>query len=191
MPIGLRVVLYKAESLLLERSLRASMGPTIQIIHRFRIGRLGCQVGEEVFQVLLVNRGRRIVIPLSLSLRILVDYLASHRHNRQTATQIASGIRASEFYSHHGRNSGVPSRRKISRTAIKEYIKRIRLTLATVLPEARIPLRPSEVLVSQPTAGSEVLYRLKARVEWVHQDDLRGIGTPLGATTQFNLHSSY
>jgi hypothetical protein len=172
MSVDFQPVLYKAEFLLLEHSSHKSSGPTVQIVHRFRAGKFGCQPGEEVFQVSLLHRGRRTLISLSLALRLLFNYLASYRRTPQSATQIASGINASEFYALHGMNAGVPSRRNISRTAIKEYIKRIRQALDSGLREAGIPLRSSEVLIGQATAGNEVLYRLRAAVEWIHLEDL-------------------
>lgn len=179
MSIDFHPVLYKAEFLLLEHSSHITSGPKVQIAHRFRLGPFGCQPGEEVFQVSLLHRGRQTVISLSLALRLLFNYLATYRRTPQSATQIASGINASEFYALHGINAGVPSRRNITRTAIKEYIKRIRQALAFSLREAGIPLRSSEVLIGQATVGNEVLYRLRAAVEWIHLEDLPTLSSTL------------
>jgi hypothetical protein len=54
MSIDLRPVIYKAEALLLERSLLATSGPRFRVIHRFRIAGTSCQAGEEVFAIFLM-----------------------------------------------------------------------------------------------------------------------------------------
>jgi hypothetical protein len=172
MSLNLNSVVYKAEFLLIERSTLLESGPALQIIHRFRSGTIGCQDGEEVFSVLLAHRGRRFVISLPLSLRLVLDYLARHRRTPQSATQVASGMRASSFYRFHGQNSGLRSTRKISRTAVKEYVKRLRRALGAAFLDAGITLEPSIVLVSRGSHGKEVLYWLRAVVEWLHENDL-------------------
>jgi hypothetical protein len=68
----------------------------------------------------------------------------------------------------HGMNSGVPSKRKISRSAIKEYVKRIRGALALAFREAGLHVDPKRVLVSKATMGNEIHYQLRARIEWAH-----------------------
>ena len=69
-------------------------------------------------------------------------------------------MRLSPFYVRHGLNSGVLSRRKISRSAVKEYVKRIRQALSRPLHEMSLALKPTEVLVSASTVGNETQYRL-------------------------------
>jgi hypothetical protein len=165
----LRPVVYKAETMLAERALLRQVGPQLEVVHRFRKGPCGCQNGEEVFAVFLLSRGDRILIRLPLALRLIFDYLARHRRVPQSATEIASGMRATAFYRDHGANSGVPSRRKISRTAVKEYVKRIRVALADALDAARLPLNANTVLESVATPGNEVLYALRATVAWLHE----------------------
>jgi hypothetical protein len=172
MSFDLRPIVYKAEYLLLERSILASFGVRLQIIHRFRIADVRCHDGEEVAAVLLVHGSRSVQIGLSLALRLIVDYLARHRNIGQSASQVAAGIRTSSFYRNHGANSGASSRRKISRTAIKEYVKRIRRALSSALREVGLDVNPTQILVSHRTEGNEVLYKLRAAVEWLHEDDL-------------------
>lgn len=169
--LDLTQVVYKAEFLLLERSVLEQSGPTLQIVHRFRARGFGCLPGEEVFQVFLLYRGRQILLALPLALRLLINYLAIHRYTAQSATQIAAGMRT-HFYQKHGLNSGILSRRKISRTAVKEYVKRIREAFGAAFDEVGLTLRPATVLISLKTLGNEVLYSLRATVKWVHQDDL-------------------
>jgi hypothetical protein len=112
-------------------------------------------------------------MPLSLALRLLFDYLGNHRHLPQNATQIAAGIRTAAFYRNHGMNAGLPSRRKISRTAVKVYIKRIRKAIDIVLEKRAPRFEASRLLVSVKTMGNEVQYRLFAPVEWKHVEDLQ------------------
>jgi hypothetical protein len=71
-------------------------------------------------------------------------------------------------------NSGVASTRKISRSAIKEYVKRIRRALALAFSEAGLHLDSSRVLVSKTTMGNEVHYQLRARIEWAHLSEVSG-----------------
>jgi hypothetical protein len=172
MSIDLRPVIYKAEALLLERSLLARSGPRFRVIHRFRIVGTQCQAGEEVFAVFLVYRGEEVIVLLPLALRLLFDYLGRYCHVGQSASQIAAGMRASSFYRNHAKNSGELSRRKISRSAVKEYILRIRRALEVALKQASIPLDPNQILVSEQTEGNEVLYRLRATVQCRHCNEL-------------------
>lgn len=72
------------------------------------------------------------------------------------------------FYVKHGMNSGIPSRRKISRSAVKEYVKRIRKAFGLSFRDIGLDLDPKRVLVSKTTVGNEIHYQLRARIEWVH-----------------------
>ncbi len=159
------------EVLLTELSGLLQQGPCFRIVHRFHKPGTDCQVGEEIWMICLMQMGRDIHMPLSLALRQVVNYLAETRHVPQSATQIAAGMRRSAFYAKHGMNSGVPSKRKISRSAIKEYVKRIRRALALSFREAGLHLDPNRVLVSKTTMGNEIHYQLRARIEWVHIRD--------------------
>jgi hypothetical protein len=91
----------------------------------------------------------------------------------QSATQIAAGMRWSAFYVKHGMNSGIPSRRKISRSAVKEYIKRIRKAFEFSFREIGLNLDSKRVLLSKTTMGNEINYQLRAQIEWVHLDSDR------------------
>ena len=168
---NLRPVADKAELLLHELRELMQVGPHLRIVHRFRRRGGGCQPGEEVLAVYLVYRGREIQILLPLALRLLLNYLAVNRHLPQGASQIAAGIRASAFYRRHAANSGAVSYRKISRSSIKEYVKRIRKAFALAFDKAALPLNPDRVLVSEITTGNEVQYCLRATIAWTHLDE--------------------
>ena len=85
-------------------------------------------------------------------------------------------MRADPFYLKHGVNAFPRNelRRRISRSAIKEYIKRLRRALVIAFREAGLSFDPRRVVVSQPTVSNEVGYRLKATVDWFHVDEARG-----------------
>jgi hypothetical protein len=168
MSFDLHPVFRKAEVLLLELARLDQEGPSFIIIHDYRLRGTVCQAGEEVSRVILIQRGRRVVLPLQLALRLVFDYLARHRHTPQNATQISAGIRASDFCRFHGLNSGLLSARKISRSAVKEYVSRIRKALAIAFYEAALPLDPLRVIVSEATVGNETRYNLRGKVEWLH-----------------------
>ena len=125
----LRAIGYKAEAALLELADLLQSGPVLRIVHRFWVPGTECLPGEEVWSVAVVCDGRETNVPLSLSQKLLLNHLAETRHVPQSATQIVAGIRQSPFYAQHGMNGGVAARRKISRSAIKEYVKRLRLAL--------------------------------------------------------------
>ena len=166
----MRPVARDAELLLLELSDLVQAGPQIQIVHRFHRIETECQAGEEVWAAYLIFRGRQIHLPLSLAVRLVLDYLARTRHVPQSGSHTAAGMRASLFYRRHGMNSGEISRRKVSRSAIKEYVKRIRKALDIAFREAGLPLDSRRVLISKETVSNETHYQLRARVEWVHID---------------------
>jgi len=162
----LRVIADRAEVALVELG-DLERGPMFRILHR--CGKTeGCGPGEEIWAVLLVYRGREFPVPFGLALLLVFDYLARTRHVPQRASQIAAGLRSLEFYKRHGANAKLEQRRKFSRAAVKEYVKRIRRTLYRTFNEANLPLDAGRVLCSEETEGNEVVYRLRAKVEWAH-----------------------
>jgi hypothetical protein len=147
-----------------------SSGPHFRIYHRFCKPGTVCAPGEEILAVCLVHRGREYCLPLSLALRILFDYLANHARLPQSAAQIEAGIRANPFYTEHAASikgkKGL--RRRISRSAVKVYIQRLRLALWRAFEDAGLQMDARAVLVSQDTVMNDVGYRLKGTVKWVH-----------------------
>jgi hypothetical protein len=163
------LILRKVELLAVEFQERVTSKCHLRILHRFgKDGMMFCSAGEEVWAVMLVVRDKEIHLRLCVALRLLIDYLARTRHIPQSASQIIAGLRQSEFHLKHGHLGGVPQRRKISRSLIREYVRRIRKALGIAFLEAGLQIDAKHVLVSQPTTGTEVLYQLKALVEWVH-----------------------
>jgi hypothetical protein len=164
-------LLQDIELVLTERKEIRSVGPQLVIWHRFqKPGIVGCSPGEEIFLVSLHSRGTYIPIKLSLSLKILIDYLARHRHVPQSASQIEAGIRAEPFYIKHASNAGAgkSQTRKICRSAVRVYIRRFRHAFGDASVEAGHTMDLASVLLSERTDGNEVLYRLKASVRWFH-----------------------
>lgn len=140
----------------------------VVIVHRFHHPGTDCCPGEEILVILLVHQGREYVLRLSTGTTMLFDYIARQRFG-QSASQIAVGIRHNAFFVKYGPNPiGSGRRRRISRTSIKEYIKRIRQALSLAFKEAGIDLNPCDILQSEKTVGNEVKYRLRANVEWRH-----------------------
>ena len=163
-------LIAQAEIALLEAGELVNNGPKFRIIHRFHKQGTLCEPGEEVAAIFLLEKAREILVPFSLSLRLLFNYLAEGRRIPQSATQIAAGIHTSLFYTKHGFNAGPQLHRKITRSAIKEYIGRSRSALNIALVSAALPIDSSRVIMVQRTSGNEVLYRLRAKVEWIHLD---------------------
>jgi hypothetical protein len=149
-------------------------------VHRFREPGTLCASGEEIAVVGLAHRGQLHPLRLSLALRMIIDYLAKHCHFPQSASQIEAGIRADPFYMKHGTNAMFHNglKRRISRSAIKEYVKRLRLGLELSFKKARLKLNPRQVIVSEPTVMNEVGYRLKATIEWFHEEDSKEESAP-------------
>jgi hypothetical protein len=164
-------VIEEVDLVLAELSQFVSAGPHFKIVHRFREpGIDGCAPGEEVAAVYLIYRAREVFVRLPLALRMLFDYLARHRHLPQSASQIEAGMKSNLFYIEHGGNAPTSAdlKRKITRSAIKEYVKRVRRALTMAFDEASMDFDSFKVLVSEETVGNEVVYRLKATVEWDH-----------------------
>jgi hypothetical protein len=165
-------VLDTVDLLLTELAELRSRGPYFRIYHRFREPGTDCTPGEEILAVCLVHRGRESCLLLSLALRILFDYLARHSRFPQSASQIEAGIRADRFYTLHATavmGAGNVTR-KISRSCIKVYIKRLRSAFENAFRETGLPMEAHTVLLSQGTVVNEVGYRIKAVFEWVHHD---------------------
>jgi hypothetical protein len=168
----MEAVVDSVDLLLAELRLLKSQGPHLRIVHRFRQYGVLCAPGEEVAVAYLVHRGQTHPLRLSLALRMLIDYLAKHSHFPQSASQIEAGMRADPFYAKHGTNAILHNglKRRITRSAIKEYIKRLRLALELTCKEAGLNIDPRQVIVSEATVTNEVGYRLKSSVEWFHLD---------------------
>lgn len=153
------------------RHLRAA-GPDFLLVHRFRTPGIDyCEPGEEVFAVLLVQRGRKYQLPLAASQRLIFDYLA-HSNIAQSSKQIEIGIRSDAFYQQHGMNakSGKALVRQIPRSAVREHIKRLHRALVLVFQDANLPIDPRKVLVVTETVSNEVGYLLRATCRWTHLD---------------------
>lgn len=145
-------------------------GPHLTIWHRFQVPGMACAPGEEIWMISLDGPRRHVPLKLSLAVRILTDYLARHRHIPQSASQIEAGIRSDPFYTKHGSTVRASTRqtRMICRSLLKVYVPRFRNALENASIDAGLVLDPDLVLISEPTDGNEVLYRLKARVDWHH-----------------------
>lgn len=161
--------------LIAEKQLSA-LGPHFQIVHRFRAPGTSCWYGEEILAVYLIYRAKRYLVHLSCSLLLLFDYLA-HQRVPQTTSQIFAGMSIDPFYRWHAANSTMQGRltRKISRSCIREYIKRIRMALKRTFRDARLNLDPFRVLASDTISSNQAGYRLHASFDWVHID------LPIGA----------
>jgi hypothetical protein len=165
-------VIQEIDVLVAERRGLAAAGPHFRVLHKFREFEPYCCAGEEVGGVLLVYRSREYMLPLSLALLLLFDYLARNRRLPQSAAQVVAGLRNHPFYARHGMNakSGVKLTRRFSHSSIKVYIERTRQALQAAFDEAGANLNPFAVLISEETEGNMVRYRLKATVEWIHLD---------------------
>jgi hypothetical protein len=165
-------VVEKVDLLIAELKELRSSGPCFRIWHRFREPGCFCGPGEEIAGIFLVHRTREILVPLSVTLRLLFDFLGRHSHLPQRSSQIAVAMRADPFYRNHGANASVHAKltRKISRASVKELIKRVRLALDRTFQEANLPTDSRAVLVSEETVTNQVVYRLRARCEWIHID---------------------
>lgn len=172
---SLEPVVDSVDLLLAELRVLKSQGPHLRIVHRFREPGTLCAPGEEIVIAYLVHHGQFFPLRLSLALRMLVDYLAKHSHFPQSASQIEAGVRADPFYMKHGTNAMLHNglKRRISRSAIKEYIKRLRLAFEVAFRDAGLNLDPRQVIASEATVMNDVGYRLKASPEWFHIDVLR------------------
>lgn len=140
------------------------------VLHRFQCPGTNCLAGEEVTAVWFVHDDVSFQIRLSLALRLLFDHLGRYRWLAQSAAQIESSMRADPFYTRHAANARSEARqtRRIARSAVKTYIRRIRDALQSAFTQAGTMLKPEQVLVSEPMAGNEVGYRLRAVVRWIH-----------------------
>lgn len=145
-------------------------GIRLVIRHRFSEGDI-CLPGEEVLGIWVVHRRREFALPLSLRLRLLMDFLATHRYVAQSAGQIAARMNI-EFYRRHGMNAKTKTlvSGRVSRTAIKQQIMRLRRGLYLAFRDAGLSLDPAKVVISESTTTNEIRYRLKASVRWQHSD---------------------
>ncbi|MGA8087651.1 MAG: hypothetical protein WCA10_10110 [Terracidiphilus sp.] len=163
-----RVAVLFAESRHLQ-----SAGFHFRIVHRFHMpGSSGCLAGEEILGVFLVYHGREYCLRLSLALRILFDYLARHSRFPQSARQIELGIHADDFYQDHGKNAnrGSALTRRLTRSAIRVYMERLRQALALAFQEAGMNIDPNKVLIVRETVGNEIGYQLKGSFACTHID---------------------
>ena len=168
-------VLDNVDLLLAEQREISAARLHFRVVHRFRKQGCDCMPGEETVAVFLLHRSREILVPLSLTLRLVFDFMARNCRLPQSAVQIAAAMNVDPFCRQHGWNavrSGELTR-KMSRAAIKVSVMRIRDGLAQALHQAGLAVSPGSILVSESTATNQVLYRLKAAFQWIHIDDPR------------------
>lgn len=166
-------VLEEVDFLLLEGRQLKSARLHFKIEHHGRVqGTEFCKPGEEVAACYLVSRGREFLIPLSLTLRLVFDFLAKNSRLAQCVSQIAAGFRADPFYTRHGANVAPDGslRRRVARSAVRVYVQRIRRALALTFREANLRVDPNKVLVSQETVTNQVGYRLRGTFQWLHSE---------------------
>jgi hypothetical protein len=171
MPNELEPIIRGVSLLAAERADLSISGPRFLILHRFWQPETLCTPGEAIAEIRLLHRTREIPAPLSLCLMLLFDYLARHRHLGQNASQIAAGFTMDPFTRQHGAYARATASlaKKMSRTAVKQQIMRLRAGLGQALRKAGLNLDPNRVLLSEPTITNEVRYRLKASVIWEHR----------------------
>jgi hypothetical protein len=166
------LVLEKVDLILTEIAEIRLRGPHFRIFHRFHSSHLrtACAPGEEVFAVCLIHLGREYFLPLSLSLRILFDYLARHSRFPQSAAQIEAGIRNDPFSMQHAHNALAQVRftRSFPRSFVRIYVERLRRALEQAFREAGVLTESYAILRSEKTVMNEVGYRLIAHADWVH-----------------------
>jgi hypothetical protein len=172
MSIRFSRLIEEVEFLAAERRLVATTGPSFKIWHRYHMPGTPCMPGEECAAIFLFQDGREFCLPLSLTARLVFDFLAKHPRLPQSAAQITAAMKADPFYHLHGANAAAHVRltRKISRSSIKVYVERLRIALQQTFRDAEIQIDPFSVLVSKETSSNEVGYQLRARIEWIHID---------------------
>jgi hypothetical protein len=165
-------VMEKVDLLLLEFRLLKSGRLHFTILHSFRVPGTGCAPGEVVAAVYLMHRGRKFRVPLSSTLLVLFDFLAKNASLSLSASQIAARFQADDFYSRHGANVAGHGqlRRRITRSAVKVYVTRVRKALVSAFREAGLRIDPRNVLASEETAMNEVHYRLRGTFDRLHSD---------------------
>jgi hypothetical protein len=144
--------------------------PGFAIVHRFWEEETICLAGEEIVGVWLELDGQEIQLRLPLALLLLFDHFGKHHWVAQSAAQIESAMRTDPFYLRHAAKSRTSRRltRRMSRSAIKVYVARIREALQLAFDEAGVDLKSTDVLVSERTVSNAAMYRLHAKVRWIH-----------------------
>lgn len=144
-------------------------GPLLFITHRLWVPGATCMPGEEIFSIELGVDGRKIHIPFSLQLRLMVDYLARQRYG-QSASQLAAGMNSDPFCRYHAANArgNIDLGCRVSKSSTKQQAHRIRGILGSTLAGHRVTLSPDRILASEPSDTNETHYRLVVRPEWRH-----------------------
>ena len=117
-----------------------------------------------------MHRAREYQLPLPPAPLLLADYLLRNSRFAQTASQIATGIHEGKFYAEHARNGARQRIRRIPRSAIREYIRRLHRALAVAFEEASLYIDPETVLMVEQSVSNHALYRWRAIVEVAHLD---------------------
>lgn len=153
-----------------ERRELSQCGPLLMITHRAWQRGTICTPGEVIYKVELVYRGKRFLVRLSTALLLLLDYLSRHRYTPQSLSQIAAGVALDPFCQEHGAHAGAQKvlAKELSRPAVKQQLLRLRGALQDAFDDAGLSLDAKRVLISEETDGSEVLYRLKAGIDYEH-----------------------
>jgi hypothetical protein len=148
----------------------AASHPSYAIVHRFWEEGTTCLAGEEAVAAWYEVGEWWVQLRLPLALLLLFDHLGKHRWVAQSAAQIESAMRHDPFYVRHAAKSRTSKKltRRVSRAGIKVYVARIREALQLAFDEAGVDLKATDVLVSERTVSNVAMYRLHAKVRWIH-----------------------
>lgn len=129
----------------------------------------GCRSGEAVSAAQFCHLGQLIDVPLSTRLLIVLDAMARSRICR-SPTQLFVVLANDRFVQQHAsdlRRSGL-LRPKISRSAVKMAVSRIRKSISHALTGAGLATGREDILHSADT-GAGIGYRITVPVEWIHR----------------------
>jgi hypothetical protein len=164
------LLLEELDFVLAERRELLARGLAFRVVHRFRQAGADCLPGEEILAISWIHRGHEYQLPLSPALLLVGDYLLRNSRYAQTASQIATGIHESRFHAARYTNGQPQRKRRVPRSAIKEYVKRLHRALAIVFRRAKLRIEPRDVLLVERSVSNHVLYQWRAVVELVHLD---------------------
>ena len=165
-----KLLLEEVDFVLAERRELVARGLAFSVVHRFRQAGADCLPGEEILAISLMHRGHEYQLPLSPALLLVGDYLLRNSRYAQTASQIATGIHESRFHAARCINGQPQRKRRVPRSAVKEYVKRLHRALSIVFRRAELRIDPWDVLLVERSVSNHVLYQWKAVVELVHLD---------------------
>jgi hypothetical protein len=141
-----------------------------EIIHDYTENPGECRPGEEPVASIMTCHLGSYWIPWSPTHLLTFDFLCRHRRIPLDAWSIAAKMQLDPFVLQNAANApgNIPRPARMSRTGVRQQIKRMRDVLANLISEESLDLDAWDIIRSIESSTRTVRYFIDAELSWRH-----------------------